>query len=375
MLCEGRGEALCHGECRVGEGRRGVATGDVAALADVVFELDRVAKGEEAVVNLGRALGLGLLDGADGLELLVLDLHELLGALEGLGVLGHDQRYGVAHAAGNVALGDHDVPVLDEVAHLVVGHVCGGEHAQDAGKCLGLARVDRQHAGARVLGADGRGVGHAREVSLVHVVGVLAKAKHLAADVDAEDLLAHGVVVTTLGGRVDLLVSAQDGGGELDGHEDALVAGATADVALDGLGDHGARGVGLAAAQGRSAHDHARDAEAALNGAGDAEGIDERLLLLLGEALDGHDVVALGELGGEDAGLDGLVVNNDGAGAAGALGAAVLDARELEVVTQVAKERLVLCGGVVAAVDVQCVLRCHRLLLPTSRPRCQRHRG
>ena len=104
----------------------------------VVLELDRVAKGEEAVVDARGALGAGLLDVADGLELLPGDLDGLLGLLQDLGRLGNQQADGVANAAGDVALGDHDVPVLDEVAHLVVGHVGGREHADDALHGAGL---------------------------------------------------------------------------------------------------------------------------------------------------------------------------------------------------------------------------------------------
>ena len=361
VLGERGGESLRHRVGGLGERLRGVAARDVAALADVVLELDGVAERKEAVVDARRAGGLGLLDGADGLELLVLNLDELLGLLEGLCVLGHDECDGVSQAARDVALGDHDVPVLDEVAHLVVGHVLGREHAHDAGKRLGLARVDGENAGARILGAHRGGVAQAGEVCLGHVVGVLAKAQHLAADVNAEDLLAHGVVVAALGGRVDLLVAAKDGGGLLDAHEDALVAGAAADVALDGLGDLQVGGVGRAAAQGGACHDHARDAEAALHGAGGAERVDERLLLALGEALDRHDVVALGELRGEHARLHGLVVDDDRARAAGAIRAAVLDAREVEVIAQVAQDRLVLGRDEVAAVDMQRVLGSHVL--------------
>ena len=138
VLGEGRGEGAGDPVGGVCQGGLGVAAGDVAALADVILELDRVAKGEEAVVDARGALGAGLLDVADGLELLPGDLDGLLGLLQDLGRLGNHQADGVANAAGDVALGDHDVPVLDEVAHLVVGHVGGREHADDALHGAGL---------------------------------------------------------------------------------------------------------------------------------------------------------------------------------------------------------------------------------------------
>ena len=377
VLGEGRDEGVGNGIGRGSEGRLGVAAGDVALLADVVLEHHVVAEGVERLVDDRGVGGGGLVYVANGRELLVLDLDELLCALEGLAVLGDHKRDGVADAAGDVALRDHDVPVLNEVAHLVDGHVGGGEDAHDAGQGAGFLGVDGHDAGTRVLGADGRGDGQAREFALVEVVGVLAGAQNLRADVGAEDLLADAVALAGLDGGVDGLLAAQDGRGLLYADDDALIARAAADVAANGLGDLRGGRVGAAADERRSREHHARDAEAALDGAGGAEGVDERLALLLAQALDRRDRVADRELGGEDAGLDGAVVDDDGAGAAGALGAAVLHAREVKVVAQVTQDGLVLAGDVLLAVDEEAVFLCHSCVCsPTScRPGCRRRRG
>ena len=122
--------------------------------------------------------------------------------------------------------------------------------------------------------------------------------------------------------------------------------------------------------EGRARHDHAGDAEATLNGSHGAEGVDEGLLLLVGQALHGHDVATRGQARGEDARLGGAVVHEHGAGAARALGAAVLDGGEPEVVAQVAQERLVARDDLLLAVDGEAVLggcldggsSCHGLL-------------
>ena len=127
-------------------------------------------------------------------------------------------------------------------------------------------------------------------------------------------------------------------------------------------------GVGHLVDEGRARHDHAGDAEAALHGSHRAEGVDEGLLLLVRQALHGHDVAAVGQARGEDARLGGAVVHEHGAGAAGALGAAVLDGGEPEVVAQVAQERLVARDDLLLAVDGEAVLGgcldvgCHGLL-------------
>ena len=198
MLGKGRGKALRHGERALCQRLGGVAARHVTALAHVVLELHRVAKGKEAVVQARGVGSLGLGDIAHGLQRLVINLYELLGLLERRLVLGNHQRDGVTHAAGDIARRDHDVPVLDKVADLVDRHVLGAQDTHHAGQGLGLGGIDGEHTGARVLGAHGAGVGQTRLIELVDVVGILALAEYLLAHVDTEGALAHAVVVAAL---------------------------------------------------------------------------------------------------------------------------------------------------------------------------------
>ena len=338
MLGEGGAVALGDHVPGALQSRLGVPAHHVAGLAQVA-----------ARVELGRALRHGLPDIAHRLQGLVVDFDQLLGLLQHGLALGHHQADGVPHAAGAVPLGDHHVPVLLDVAHLVVGHVLGGEHRQHAGQGQGPGRVDVQHPGAGVLGAHGGGVDHALQL---HVVHVLPAAQHLVPHVHAERALAHAVPVPLLQGGVRGSVAPQDGGGQGDALDDLLVAGAAADIAPDCLADLGLGGVGRLVDQGRTRHHHARDAEAALHGPHRAEGVDEGLLLPLRQALDGDDGLAHGPLGGQHAGLDRLVVHQDGAGAAGPLAAPVLDGGKVQVVPQVAQQGLFLLGGVQVTVDI-----------------------
>ena len=343
----GEGGAVGLGDHVLGarQGGLGVPTGHVALLAQVA-----------ARVEQGGVVGHGIPDGAHRLQGLVVDLHQGLGLLQDLLRLRHHQADGVPHAAGDVPPGDHHVPVLLDVAHLVVGHVLGGEDGQHPRQGQGLRGVDVQHPGPGVLGADGGGVDHAIQVQ---VVAVLPGAQHLAPHVGPEGPVAHAEGRALLQGRVDVLLPPEDGPGQGDALDDLLVAGAPAEVATDGLLDLRLGGVGVDVQQGLAGEHHAGDAEAALHRPHRPEGVDKGLLLLRGQALHRDDGLARRLFGGEDAGADGPAVHQDGAGAAGPLAAPVLDGGEAQLVPQVAEQGLLLVGGAGNAVDGKGIALAH----------------
>ena len=359
MLGKGRGKALCHGKRALRQRLGGVTASHVTALAHVVLELHRVAKGKETVMQTRGVDGLGLGDVAHGLQRLVIDLYELLGLLERRLVLGNHQHDGVTHAAGDIALGDHDVPVLDKVADLVDRHVLGAQDAHHAGQGLGLGGVDGEHTGARVLGAHGAGIGQTRLIELVDVIGILALAEHLLAHVDTEGALAHAVVVAALQVLVDLLFAAKHRSGQRDALDNLFVAGAAADIATDGVLDLLLGGLGVLGDECCTRHDHAGDAKTALHGAHGAKGVHKGLAHVLGQALDGHDVATGGKSGGQHARLDGCTVHMDGAGAARTLGATVLGRVNVQVVAQVAQQRFILGRRALDAVNGKSEFLCH----------------
>ena len=359
MLGKGRGKALRHGERALCQRLGGVAARHVTALAHVVLELHRVAKGKETVVQARGVGSPGLDNVTHGLQRLVIDLYELLGLLERRLVLGNHQHNGIAHAAGDIALGDHDVPILDKVADLVDRHILGAQDAHHTGQGLGLGGVDGKHTGARILGAHGAGIGQARLIELVDVIGVLALAEYLLAHVDTEGALAHAVVVAALQVLVDLLFAAEHRSGQRNALNNLLVAGAAADVAADGVLDLLLGGLGVLGDQRRACHDHTGDAKTALHGAHGAKGVHKGLAHVLGQALDSHDVAAGGKGGGQHAGLDGRTVHMNGAGAASTLGAAVLGGMDVQVVAQVAQQRFVLGRRVLDAVNGKSEFLCH----------------
>ena len=337
VLGEGRAEGP---RDPVGRGRqrgRGVAPGDVAGLAEV-----------SRAVHLRRVRGHGLGDGGDGLQHLIVDLDLLLGGLQDLLGLGHHQADGVAHAAGHAAHRDHHVPVLLDMAHLVVGHVLRRQHAHHARKRQRRGGVDGQHPRPGVLRTHGGQVQHALHVD---VVGIFAVAQHLLPHVHPEGPPAHAVVVALFRVRVDLRLAPQDGPGQPDAVDDLAVAGAAAEVAPDGVANLLLGGIGVFVQQRLARHDHARGAEAALHRPADPEGVDKGLLLEGRKALHRLDAPPIHLPGGHHAGLHRRAVHDDGAGAAGALAAAVLHGMQVQVVPKIAQQGLVLIGFPNHAVD------------------------
>ncbi len=239
------------------------------------------------------------------------------------------------------------------MADLVVRHVLGGQDGEDAGHGRRLGGVDVQHAGPGVFGAHRAAVDHALHLD---IVAVLAVAENLGTHVGTESPLADAELVALLERRVNLGVAAEDGGGEGYALDYLLIARAAADVAAESDLYLLLRRVRDLVDERLAGHDHAGDAKAALHGADLAEGVDERLLLIVRQALDGDYLAAHGLFRREHAGLDGPAVDYDGAGAAGALAAAVLDGLEVQVVAQIAQQRLVLRRAAGDAVYLEYIL-------------------
>ena len=281
-------------------------------------------------------------------QYLVLHFDKGFGLLDLLPGLGGHQGHGVPQIVGHVAHGDQGVPVLLQMAHLKgAGDVLRGEDGVDAGHRPGRAGVDREHPRPGMLGAQGGAHQHSVDLD---VVGILAVAQDLFGHIHPVGPLAHA------GDRRRLEVPAvlpDQPGGQLDGVDDLLIAGAAADIVADGEGDLVPGGIGIAVDEGLAAQDHAGDAEAALYRAGLAKGIDIDLTLPLTQSFDREDLLSLkfGDL--LDAGLDGGSIHQNGTGAAGALVAAVLDGGEFQVPAQDVDELAVLRDGYGLAVDVQ----------------------
>ena len=124
-------------------------------------------------------------------------------------------------------------------------------------------------------------------------------------------------------------------GGVLNRFDDVVVAGATAEVALEAEANRFLVGVGLVLQQANGRHDHAGGAVAALQAVLLPEAFLDRVqLAVLLEPFDRDDVGALGLEGEDRAGLDGAAVHEHGAGAALSGVAADVGAGEVQVLTQ-----------------------------------------
>ena len=313
-----------------GDGKCGVAPLDVLVGHEVA-----------ALVNQGRIRQHGLLGRADGLQHLVVHLHQFLGLLQNLLGLGGNDADGVSQIVGGAAHGDHGVPVLHQMAHLVLpGDICGGEHAHHPRKGLGLLRADGLHQGPGMGGADGGGADHALHI---YIVGINPGALDLLRHVDAVDPAAQ------LPGPALLLIGdaslPEDLGRQAHALDDLHVSGTPADVGPQGEPDLLHSGVRADVQQALGRHDHAGDAEAALNGPRFAEAIGVGLLLKIAEALHGENAFALHLIRRKDAGSCSLAVHQDGAGAAGALAAPVLHTGQAQLVPQEADELLIFFGS------------------------------
>ena len=288
----------------------------------------------------------GLLRVVDGGEDLIRHLHQLLGLLQRIPVTGAHQSHGVPQIVGDLADADHGGLILFQVAHIhLAGDVLLGQNAHHTGQRLRLAGIDGQHTGTGILAADGTAVAHPVHV---HVVGVLAVAQYLLRHIQPVDPAAH---LPVIGGGLRQLPLPEDLTCQQDAVDDLHIAGAAADVVADGEGRLLTGGVGVYIQQRLGGDDHAGDAEAALHGPRLTEGKDIDLLLPVGQPLHGDDGLALQLVRLRYAGLGGLAVNEDMAGAAGTLAASVLHRGEVQGIPQIADEFLIFLHGDGVTVD------------------------
>ena len=142
-----------------------------------------------------------------------------------------------------------------------------------------------------------------------------------------------------------------DLGSQLDSGNDLYITGAAAVVITQGVLDLIIGGISVLVQQSLGTHNHAGDAEAALNSAGFAVSIGVQFLLLGSQTLHGDNILANQAVSGGNTGLAGFAINNNSTCTAGTLRAAVLDRSQAQVVTQVTQQGLLLGNGALNAVN------------------------
>ena len=290
----------------------------------------------------------------NGGQHLIFNLHELLRRFKRLLIARADEGHGVAEVVRDLPHADERRLILFQVADVdFAGNVLLRQDADDALERFRRACVDREHPRAGVGAAHRAAVAHPVDV---HVVGVLPIAEHLLLHVEPVDARAQLPVVGRGCGNLSL---AEDPPREEDAVDDLDIPRAAADIVADGEGRLLARGVRVRVEQCLGRDDHPWDAEAALHRARFAEGEGIDLLFPVGEPLNGENGLPLELVRLRDAGLGWLAVDEDIAGAAGALAAAVLHGGQVQRIAQKADQLLILLHGNGFSVDSE---RGHRLV-------------
>ena len=314
------------------------------AAADVLVSLDVGSVGFE---DQGSAFCLCIFDAGDMGQDLIFDLDQLLSLFQGSGVFSNDQDDCVAQVVGQFAHGNQGVLVVLQVTdHVLAGDVSCGDALDNALQGLSLGGVDGENAGTGILGANNTCVGG---VLGVDVVGVLAEAQDLFFNVQTMDAVTDMPV--SGGSAGDNAAFSEDLGSQLDSGNDLHITGAAAVVITQGVLDLIIGRIEILVQQSLGTHDHAGDAEAALNSTSFAVSIGVQFLLLGSQTFNGDNVLANQTVSGGNTGLAGFAINNNSTCTAGTLRAAVLDRSQAQVVTQVTQQGLLLGNGALNAVN------------------------
>ena len=256
----------------------------------------------------------------------------------GLPVIGHDHGQHVSQVGGPTTLRDHHRPVRVDDPHPVLPRYVGGRehplHTVDGFCCRG---VDPHHVGTGVVGEAERCV---QQALRRHVVDEGAVSE---AQLGGLHLHPAGPDAAAGHGHRDL---ARCKG--FDCIQNLHVAGAPAEVGAQVAGRMvTGQGGALLVHEGLGAHDDARRAEAALQGAMCGEGTGVTFPLSVRQALQGRDRATFGLLHRRLAGDPGLPVDQHGAATAlTRRRAAVLGRGDAQFVAQGGQQVGVVNGGI-----------------------------
>ena len=267
-----------------------------------------------------------------GRQFFIFDVDEFLGLFQDFRRFRSHQGNGVAQEVRRRAHRDERIPIGLQVADFDgTRDVIGRQDTDDTGQGLGLFRMDGLDDSPRIGAADGTAITHAGQVDGIQVIRILADTQDLGFDVDALARIADTAVAAA---DRDCLACAQQVRCHGDGVDDFLIARTAADIVADGGGDFQPRRRRVGVDEGLAAHDHAGDAEAALDGAGFAKSIDEDILFPLGQAFDSQHVFTGHAADLLDTGLGRLAVDDDGTSPASPFTATILDGFQAQVVAQ-----------------------------------------
>ncbi len=265
MLCKRRGIGLGHHILGILQRFLCISAGHMAALAQISL-----------FVHLWRILSHGLMDGAYGCQFLIINLDQFFCIFQDIPCLSHYQAYGIAYTPGDVTLCDHNVPVLLEMPHLIIGHVFGCQHSQYARKCHGLLEIDIQHFGPGILRTHCGGIYHSLHL---HISRIFTISQHLFPHIQTECALSHAIRIPFFQGFLNLCIPSQDRCCQLDPFYDLLISGTAADISLQGKLDLLLCGIRNPVDQRLSGHYHTGSTEPALHGSHCAKSVHKGFLL------------------------------------------------------------------------------------------------
>ena len=287
----------------------------------------------------------GVLRGRDGRERGIVHLDKGGNLIQCIRVFGGYHGKDIADIFRNVALAHHHIPVLFQVADDIAGHVLFRQDTEAGRMRLRFGDIEPVDPGAGTAGKDQPGMEHPVKIQ---VVGIDAGAVDLFGGIDA-----FGPPVKLQGMPLprDSLLLTEEFRGHQDGLFDFLIARAAAEIAADGLFHVLGCRIRVQIQKAFRRDDHAGDAETALNGAGPGKAVLIDAHFLRRDPLHGHHLFPGQFAERQGTGLHFLPVDQDRAGAADPLAAAVLCRSQMQVIPQKTEQRFVLLGGIVFPID------------------------
>ena len=188
----------------------------MALLADVA-----------AGVNIRCIIGKCFFDGSICCQFFIIHFNQSFSLFKNVFIFCNNQGNSVANKPSDIAFGNHHIPVLHNVADLVVRNIIGSVNCNDTGQIECFWKINIQNTGSGISWADSWSIQHAFHL---HIIRIKTGACNFFSHVITESRFPNPIFCTFFTFAINFFITTQNSGRQLNSLNNFLISGASANV-------------------------------------------------------------------------------------------------------------------------------------------------